>query len=48
MLRRGKVNKQQEIALKNHCRFAFETVNPKLAFLERSFSVLLSVNSGYE
>jgi len=42
------MNLQQETALKHHCRFAFETLNPRLRYLERSFSVVLSVNSGYE
>ena len=38
----------QSLALKYHCRFAFETLNPRLSWLERDFSVVLSVNSGYE
>lgn len=42
------MNLQQQTALKHHCRFAFETVNPRLSWLERAFSVVLSVNSGYE
>lgn len=42
------MNRQQEIALKNHCRFGFETLNPKLHVVDRGFSVILSVNSGYE
>jgi hypothetical protein len=37
-----------QLALKHHCRFAFETLNPRLCWLERGFSVVLSANSGYE
>ena len=42
------MNDHQTRALKNHCRFAFETSNPKLAYLTLVGSVVLSVNSGYE
>ena len=37
------------VALKNHCRFAFETAHPDFAFMVKpGFSVVLTVNSGYE
>ena len=42
------MNAYQQAALKNHCRFAFETLNPKLVQMTRAYSVVLSVNSGYE
>ena len=42
------MNEHQERALKNHCRFAFETSNPKLVYWALVGSVVLSVNSGYE
>ena len=42
------MNEHQAAALKHHCRFAFETINPKLARIEHAFTVVLSVNSGYE
>lgn len=42
------MNEHQVAALKNHCRFAFETNNPKLGYTTLVGSVLLSVNSGYE
>ena len=42
------MNDQQERAIKNHCRFAFETSNPKLIHMTLVGSIVLSVNSGYE
>ena len=39
---------QHNIALKNHCRFAFETAHPDFHFFRRGLSVVLTVNSGYE
>lgn len=42
------MNQHQATALENHCRFAFETNNPKLCFTTLVGSVFLSVNSGYE
>lgn len=42
------MNEHQTKALKYHCRFAFETSNPKFAYLTPVGSVVLSVNSGYE
>ena len=37
-----------EAALKHHGYFGFEAVYPQLRHIERDFSVVLSVNSGYE
>jgi len=42
------MNAQQERALKNACRFAFETMNPKFAYNTDTVHVLLTVASGYE
>lgn len=39
---------QHVIALKHHCRFAFETAHPQFHFSRRGLSVILTVNSGYE
>jgi hypothetical protein len=39
-----------EVALRHHCRLSVETMHPRFASLDRtgSFSVVLTVNSGYE
>jgi hypothetical protein len=44
------MNKHQEIALKNHCRLAAETINPAFRYtiFNGSISIVLTVNSGYE
>jgi len=42
------MNKRQQIAIENHCRFGFETINPRLGYLVPGASIVLSVNSGYE
>ena len=39
---------RQAYALKHHCRFAFETLNPRLSWKVLTGSVVLSVNTGYE
>jgi hypothetical protein len=39
---------QHNLALKHHCRFAFETANPQFHFFRRGLSVIVTVNSGYE
>jgi hypothetical protein len=39
---------QHNLALKHHCRFAFETAHPRFHFFRRGASVILTVNSGYE
>jgi hypothetical protein len=40
----------QRTAIKNHCRFAFETAQPRFAWRvgEHGASLVLTVNSGYE
>jgi len=44
------MNTSQQIALDHHCRLATETIHPRFRRLIRggAFSVLLTVNSGYE
>lgn len=44
------MNDQHRLALEHHCRFAFETVNPRFGFLDKEgkASVVLTVNSGWE
>jgi hypothetical protein len=37
-----------EIALRHHCRLAIETMNPRFARAEPGFTIVLTVNSGYE
>ena len=35
-------------ALRYHCRLALETVHPRFGWAEPAFTVVLTVNSGYE
>lgn len=44
------MNEHHETALRHHCRFGFETMHPRFAFLDGGgkASVVLTVNSGYE
>ena len=44
------MTRAQRIALAHHCRLATETVHPRFNHYVRggSFSVVLTVNSGYE
>jgi len=44
------MNTHQQMALENHCRFAFETAQRKFSYLDSGgkVSVVLTVNSGYE
>ena len=44
----GNVSYQHNIAIKNHCRFAFETAQQQFHFIRRGLSCILTVNSGYE
>lgn len=40
---------EQKTAIRNHCRFAFETAQPQFAHrVKYGASLVLSVNSGYE
>ena len=38
----------QRIALEHHCRLATETVHPRFRHVRPGFSLILTVNSGYE
>lgn len=38
----------QHNALRFHCRLAVETLHPRFAFQAETYSIILSVNSGYE
>ena len=44
------MNRSQRTALDYHCRLATETIHPRFVRLVRgaSYSVILTVNSGYE
>lgn len=35
-------------ALRYHCRLAIETMHPRFATRDTDFSVIVTVNSGYE
>lgn len=35
-------------ALRHHCRLAIETIHPRFGRREPAFTVVLTVNSGYE
>ncbi len=39
---------EQSIAIGYHCRLAVETVHPRFASLRRGYSLVVTVNSGYE
>lgn len=40
---------EQAVALRHHCRFAFETTHPRFSHrLKYGASLVLTVNSGYE
>jgi hypothetical protein len=46
---RNRLDEQRALALKFHCRLAAETAHPRFAWVDpRGFTVILSVNSGYE
>ena len=42
------MNGRQATALRLHCRLATETAHPRFCWQERTHSIVLSVNSGYE
>ncbi len=42
------LNKQQKIAMEYHCRLAIETVHPRFRAMKATYSIVLTVNSGYE
>lgn len=37
-----------ETAINYHCRLGVETMHPRFGWVIRGFSVVLTVNSGYE
>lgn len=44
-----RIAEQRVRALQHHCRLAAETTHPRFKWLDpRGFSVILTVNSGYE
>ena len=42
------MNKRQQLAIENHARFAFESINPKLIYRVPTGLVILCVASGHE
>lgn len=42
------MTKAQRTALDFHCRLACETSHPRFARVQGRYSIVLSVNSGYE
>ena len=42
------MNGRQQTALRLHCRLASECAHPRFAWSERTHSIVLTVNSGYE
>jgi hypothetical protein len=42
------MNGRQALALRFHCRLGIETVHPKFIVDRGDYSVVLTVNSGYE
>ncbi len=46
---KNRLQRHREIALRHHCRLAAETTHPRFAWVDpRGFTVILTVNSGYE
>jgi hypothetical protein len=39
---------RQQTALAFHCRLAVETVHPRFSHWQGNYSIVLTVNSGYE
>jgi hypothetical protein len=42
------VNDHQALALRAHCRLAAETMHPRFRYDRSLYSIVLTVNSGYE
>lgn len=42
------MNRQQLVAFENHCRFAFETANQRYRVIQKGWSIIITLNSGYE
>jgi hypothetical protein len=36
------------IAIAHHCRLGFETIHPRFRSVDGAYSVILTVNTGYE
>jgi hypothetical protein len=36
------------VALQQHCRLALDTIHPRFSWVEGLYSIVLTVNSGYE
>lgn len=48
-LMKNRLEQQRALALQHHCRLAAETAHPRFAWADpRGFTVILTVNSGYE
>lgn len=39
---------EQATAIRHHCRLAAETIHPRFAHRRAGYTVVLTVNSGYE
>jgi hypothetical protein len=39
---------QRAVARAHHCRLAVETLHPRFRWVEPPYSIVLTVNSGYE
>lgn len=42
------MNEQQKTAIQHHCRLAVETIHPRFGMRGATYSLMLTVNSGYE
>jgi hypothetical protein len=42
------MNRHQQVALEHPCRLAAETAHPRFGFVRPTYTVVLTVNSGYE
>jgi hypothetical protein len=42
------MNRQQRIAFEKPCRFAFETAQKRYHVIEKNWSIIVTLNSGYE
>jgi len=42
------MNKQQKIALQHYCRLDVETLYPRFRIMQSKYSIILTVNAGFE
>lgn len=42
------MNPNQHNALRFHCRLSAETIHPRFSYAGANYSIVLTVNSGYE